>query len=385
MLENWQTFEDELVKIRHQIHQNPELSNQEFETTKLIKNQLDKWHIKIVDTVLKTGVIAEIGDGSNGATIALRADIDALPIIEKTGLAYSSKNIGVMHACGHDFHLTSLLGAARLLKANEGQLNGLVRLIFQPAEENYRGALKVIKAGHLKDVKAIIGDHNHPQLLPGEIGLITGGIMAAVDQFMVKIIGVGTHAANPHLGKDVIVAMSQMINQLQAIVARNVSPADAVVISVTRIEAGNTWNVLPDTAVFEGTIRSFSNQNRQYVKDRFSTIVKQTAEIYDVSTSIRWIEGPGVTNNDIELTNVIVANSKKFAKVFKAAPSNGGEDFADYQAILPGVFAFIGSNGKPNASGWHHSDFTVRDEGLKTAVLYYVENSYRLLEYFDEK
>ncbi|MDR1567712.1 MAG: amidohydrolase [Streptococcaceae bacterium] len=377
-------FLAELTEIRHYIHQHPELSSEEYQTTAFIKEKLTGWGIDVIDTPLKTGVIAEIGNKSKGKTIALRADIDALPILEKTGLDFASENLGVMHACGHDFHQTSLLGAAKILKDNEEHLNGRIRLIFQPAEENHRGAREVVAAGYLNDIQAIIGYHNHPGLKPGEIGLKSGGIMAAVDHFKVDIIGRGTHAANPQLGVDVLVITSQIVVQLQSIVARNIAPQDSVVVSVTHIKGGNTWNVLPDTSFFEGTIRSFSNEDRRYAKARFAEIINHTAAAYGATAKITWLDGPPVTDNDSTLTPLVFENSKQFAKVFTPISSNAGEDFADYQQVTPGVFAFIGSNGDADAAGWHHSDFLVKDEGLATAVNYYVENSYLLLKYFND-
>ena len=371
---------NELIAFRHLVHQNPELSGQEFETTKRLTDALEALDIKIIQTNLATGVIAEIGDASKGPTIALRADIDALPIEEKTNLPYASVNKGVMHACGHDFHQTSLLGAAKILKAQESSLNGRIRLIFQHAEEIHTGAAEVIADGHLKDVQAIIGFHNNPAFKAGESGIKPNGIMAAVDQFYVKIKGIGSHAADPHLGRDTIVTLTQIINQLQTIIARNVSPRDAVVLSVTHIEAGNTWNVLPDEGFFEGTVRSFDKTARALVKKRFYEIVEHIAAAYQVEAEITWILGPNVTNNDPKLTEIIYQETSKFAEAFVPPASNAGEDFATFQEQVPGVFAFIGTNGAEDAPGWHHSDFTVDDTALPFAVEYYVNNAKRLLE-----
>ena len=201
---------------------------------------------------LKTGLIAEIGSGY--PIIALRADIDALPIKEKTGLPYASDN-GAMHACGHDFHQTSLLGAAQLLKEREAGLKGTVRLIFQPAEENFQGAYQVIEAGGLDGVSAIIGYHNNPHLKPGQIGLRSGAIMAGVEQFRVDVKGVSSHAARPDLGVDTVLVITTIINNLQQIVARTVSPFESAVLSVTHIEV---WKYL-----------ECSSSSRIFLKERF--------------------------------------------------------------------------------------------------------------------
>ncbi|MCB4940122.1 amidohydrolase [Streptococcus mutans] len=370
---------EKLREIRHYLHQHPEISENEFETTAFIKKHLKDLGIEPLAYPLKTGVIAEIGSGQ--PIIALRADIDALPIIEKTGLAYASKN-GAMHACGHDFHQTSLLGAAQILKEREAEIKGTIRLIFQPAEENFQGAYQVIEAGGIEGVSAIIGYHNNPHLKPGQIGLRSGAIMAGVEQFEVTVAGISAHAARPDLGVDTVLAITTMIHNLQQIVARTVSPFDSAVLSVTHIDVGTTWNVLPAKGFFEGTIRTFDPKIRLAVINKFTKIVETTAEQFSAQVSIQWGNSPKVTYNDATLTPLIFENSKTFAQVIETLPSTGGEDFAAYQEKIPGVFAFVGSNGADNAPDWHHDDFIVKDEALPTAVNYFVENAFKLLEYY---
>ena len=370
---------EKLREIRHYLHQHPEISENEFETTAFIKKHLKDLGIEPLAYPLKTGVIAEIGSGQ--PIIALRADIDALPIIEKTGLAYASKN-GAMHACGHDFHQTSLLGAAQILKERKAEIKGTVRLIFQPAEENFQGAYQVIEAGGIEGVSAIIGYHNNPHLKPGQIGLRSGAIMAGVEQFEVTVAGISAHAARPDLGVDTVLAITTMIHNLQQIVSRTVSPFDSAVLSVTHIDVGTTWNVLPAKGFFEGTIRTFVPKIRLAVINKFTKIVETTAEQFGAQVSIQWGNSPKVTYNDATLTPLIFENSKTFAQVIETLPSTGGEDFAAYQEKIPGVFAFVGSNGADNAPDWHHDDFIVKDEALPTAVNYFVENAFKLLEYY---
>ncbi|NLQ99978.1 amidohydrolase [Streptococcus mutans] len=370
---------EKLREIRYYLHQHPEISENEFETTAFIKKHLKDLGIEPLAYPLKTGVIAEIGSGQ--PIIALRADIDALPIIEKTGLAYASEN-GAMHACGHDFHQTSLLGAAQILKEREAEIKGTVRLIFQPAEENFQGAYQVIEAGGIEGVSAIIGYHNNPHLKPGQIGLRSGAIMAGVEQFEVAVAGISAHAARPDLGVDTVLAITTMIHNLQQIVSRTVSPFDSAVLSVTHIDVGTTWNVLPAKGFFEGTIRTFDPKIRLAVINKFTKIVETTAEQFGAQVSIQWGNSPKVTYNDATLTPLIFENSKTFAQVIETLPSTGGEDFAAYQEKIPGVFAFVGSNGADNAPDWHHDDFIVKDEALPTAVNYFVENAFKLLEYY---
>lgn len=376
------TFYSKLAKVRHYIHEHPEISEQEYETTKYIKNYLSELEIKPLDYPLETGVIAEIGSGL--PIIALRADIDALPIVERTNLDYASSN-GAMHACGHDFHQTSLLGAAELLKEREAELNGTVRLIFQPAEENFQGGHKVIEAGGLENVSAIIGYHNNPHLKPGQIGLRSGAIMAGVEQFKVIVNGVSAHAPRPDLGVDTVLVITTIINNLQNIVSRTVSPFESAVLSVTHIDVGTTWNVLPANGYFEGTIRSFDPEVRLSVIERFEKVVKAVSQQFDARVEINWGNAPNVTFNDRDLTPIIFENSKKFAEVIETLPSTGGEDFVAYQEKIPGVFAFVGSNGEENAPDWHHDDFIVRDEALPVAVNYFVESAFALLNHFKKE
>lgn len=370
-------FYDKLIQTRHYLHCHPELSGQEYQTTDFLKKYLEDLEIRILDSNLKTGLIAEIGSGE--PIIALRADIDALPIFEQTNLPYASQNPGVMHACGHDFHQTSLLGAAELLKSMEEDLQGTIRLIFQPAEETSCGALEVIETGYLTDVKAIVGFHNMPQLKANQLALKPGAMMAGVEKFKVEVEGISSHAARPDLGVDTVLALTSMVQALQVLVARTVSPFEANVLSITHIEAGTTWNVLPQNGFFEGTIRSFSPSSQKKLKEDFIKIVENTAENFGARVSITWDQTPPVTYNDPDLTELLFENSKTFAEVVEARPSTAGEDFAFYQEKIPGVFAFIGSNGAGDAPDLHHDTMTIDDEAFKVSVPYYVESALCLL------
>ena len=370
-------FYDKLIQTRHYLHRHPELSGQEYQTTDFLKKYLEDLEIRILDSNLKTGLIAEIGSGQ--PIIALRADIDALPIFEQTNLPYASQNPGVMHACGHDFHQTSLLGAAELLKAMEEDLQGTIRLIFQPAEETSCGALEVIETGYLDDVKAIVGFHNMPQLKANQLALKPGAMMAGVEKFKVKVEGISSHAARPDLGVDTVITLTSMVQALQVLVARTVSPFEANVLSITHIAAGTTWNVLPQNGFFEGTIRSFSPNSQKKLKEDFIKIVENTAENFGARVSMTWDQTPPVTQNDPDLTELLFENSKTFAEVVEARPSTAGEDFAFYQEKIPGVFAFIGSNGADAAPDLHHDTMTIDDEAFKVSVPYYVESALCLL------
>lgn len=374
---------EELTEIRHYLHQHPELSGQEYQTTAFLKDRLEGLGIRVLERGLKTGLIAEIGSGH--PVVALRADIDALPILEQTSLPYQSQNPGVMHACGHDFHQTSLLGAASLLKEKEDQLDGTIRLIFQPAEEISEGATEVLATGLLEDVQGIIGFHNMPQLKAGQLALNAGAMMAGVEKFKVTVTGVSSHAARPDLGADTVTAVTTMVQNLQLLISRTVSPFETAVLSITHLDVGSTWNVLPKSGYFEGTIRSFNPSLQRELKERFISIIRHTAKSLEVDVTFDWGVTPPVTFNDEELTQLVWDTSQGLAEVIPAHPSTAGEDFAFYQERIPGVFAFIGSNGEPDAPDLHHDHMTIDDAAFQVSVPYYVENALALLRYFKEK
>ena len=366
---------------RRHLHMYPEVSGTEVETTRYICEALEAMGLTCWDLKSKTGVVAEIGN-DNGPTLALRADIDALPIVEQTGLDYASKNEGAMHACGHDFHTASLLGAVQVLKAQEDKLQGKVRFIFQPAEESNRGARALISEGVLDGVDAIIGFHNKPELPLGTIGVKEGPLMAAVGQFKAEITGVGTHAAAPHNGNDPIVTACQVIANAQAIVARHTSPLEPVVLSVSHIEAGNTWNVIPEKVLFEGTIRTFNKEVERQMTQQFEKMIVQTADVYGQKGSIEWILTPPVVHNDAAVTKVVKSVTEKFATVVTPEVTLGAEDFANYMEHVPGCFVFIGT-GCPHE--WHHPAFLVDDAALPFAIQYFVDNTNALLEVLSQK
>lgn len=366
---------------RRHLHMYPEVSGTEVETTRYIREALEAMGLTCWDLKSKTGVVAEIGN-DNGQTLALRADIDALPIVEQTGLDYASKNEGAMHACGHDFHTASLLGAVQVLKEQEAHLQGKVRFIFQPAEESNQGARALISEGVLEGVDAIIGFHNKPELPVGTIGVKEGPLMAAVGQFKAEITGVGTHAAAPHNGNDPIVTACQVIANAQVIVARHTSPLEPVVLSVSHIEAGNTWNVIPEKVFFEGTIRTFNKEVERKMTEQFEKMIVQTADVYGQKGSIEWILTPPVVHNDAAVTKVVKSVTEKFATVVTPEVTLGAEDFANYMEHVPGCFVFIGT-GCPHE--WHHPAFLVDDAALPFAIQYFVDNTNALLEVLSQK
>jgi amidohydrolase len=356
------------------------LSNEEYGTTKYIRSLLEQAGVTIADYGLKTGVIAEIGGVVPGPVIALRADIDALPIHEETEVSYASQVPGVMHACGHDFHTAALLGAAYQLKGQESQLKGTVRLLFQPAEEKAQGAQRLIARGVLKEARAVIGLHNKPDLPVGTIGITGGPLMAAADGFNVRIQGFGSHAAVPEAGVDPIVAASHIVAALQTIVSRNVSALESAVISVTQIHSGNSWNIIPEQAVFEGTIRTFDEAVRSRLLERFRHVVTSVAGAFGAEASIRWIEGPPPVINDAALAALGELSAKALGyTAVKPVPSPAGEDFAYYQRVVPGLFVFIGTEGERE---WHHPSFNVDERALPVAAGFLTDLAVRALEHY---
>ncbi|KAA0804461.1 amidohydrolase [Bacillus sp. JAS102] len=380
MAANLEQLTETLISIRRNLHEHPELSYEEFETTKAIKNWLEEENITIINSNLETGVIAEISGNRNGPLIAIRADIDALPIQEETNLPYASKIHGKMHACGHDFHTAAIIGAAYLLKEKESSLSGTVRFIFQPAEESSNGACKVIEAGHLHGVQAIFGMHNKPDLPVGTIGIKDGPLMAGVDRFEIEIHGVGTHAAVPDAGVDPIVASSQIVMALQTIVSRNISSSHNAVVSVTNIHSGNTWNVIPEKATLEGTVRTFQTETREKIPALMKRIIQGVSDALGVKTEFRFYAGPPAVHNDTSLTNLSTQVAETMnLNIISPTPSMAGEDFSFYQQEIPGSFVFMGTSGTHE---WHHPAFTVDERALPISAAYFALLAERALKQF---
>lgn len=321
-------------------------------------------------------MFADIIGKHPGPIVAIRADIDALPIEEQTGFAYASKNKGKMHACGHDFHTTAVIGAAYLLKESQSELHGTVRLLFQPAEETGWGAQYVMKDGQLQGVEAIIGLHNKPDLPVGTIGVKEGPLMAAVDRFDILIRGKGSHAAKPHMGKDPIAISAQLITALQNIVSRHTSPLQSAVVSVTKIGGGNTWNVIPGEVKLEGTVRTFDLSIRETVKEQMNQIVEHVATAFSQDATITWSPGPPPLMNDEKITKILreTAESQSL-RVVHPELSMAGEDFASYLQVVPGSFVFFGTEGKED---WHHPSFILDERAIVKAATFLSEGAKRL-------
>ncbi|MEK4156376.1 amidohydrolase [Paenibacillus sp. FSL R10-2779] len=372
-----EALEEELIGIRRHLHRHPELSNEEYGTTEYIISLLERAGVRIVEYGLSTGVIAEIGGKKPGSVVALRADIDALPIQEESGVSFVSLYPGKMHACGHDFHTAALMGAAYQLKQREQQLQGTVRLLFQPAEEKAQGAQRIIASGALEDVRAVIGLHNKPDLPVGTIGIKGGPLMAAADGFVIEVQGGSSHAAVPEAGIDPIVAASHIVTAFQSIVSRNVSPLQSAVVSVTQIHSGNSWNIIPEKAVLEGTIRTFDETVRSKVLNRFQEVAVGVAAALGAEATVRWIEGPPPVINDPSLAALGVESVEALGyREIQPELSLAGEDFAFYQRVVPGLFVFVGTEGSQE---WHHPAFNLDERALPVAARFLADVAVRSL------
>lgn len=361
-------LEQKLTSFFEELHMHPELSYEEYETTERIKRELAAAGIEILQIPLKTGVTAIVRGAKPGKTYGLRCDIDALPIAEETDLPYKSKTPGKMHACGHDFHTAAVFGAALLLQERKEELQGTVKNLFQPAEESSHGAETVLETGVFSDVTAIFGLHTAAYLPVGTLGIRAGSVMAAVDRFELNITGTGCHGGHPDEGVDTILVAASVIQAFQSIVGRNLNPFHTGVVSVTRINGGNTWNVIPDKVELEGTVRSMEKDDRIFIERRMREIAEHTAAAYGANAELLWYPGPPATVNEKAWS----AFAQKVAEEsgFEVVPqrnSTGGEDFAFYLEKIPGCFINVGTGvGYPN----HHPKFYADEAALTPAAEY---------------
>lgn len=374
-------LESYLHQVFHELHQYPELSNHEFKTTKKLKDELEKHHIRVLDLPLKTGIVVEIGQGEH--SIALRGDIDALPIQEQVDVHYHSQEDGVMHACGHDFHATAMLGVAILLKESEHKLKGRVRIIFQPAEEVGTGALEIIQTGVLENIQAIFGIHNDPTLAAGIIGCKAGALTAGVDRFSIHIQAKGTHAARPQDGNDPLIVLAHIIQVFQTIISRRINSNENAVVSLTQVHSGTTWNIIPDTAFLEGTVRTFNTHVREQIAHEIRQILEGIEKTFAVNIDLDWQAGPPSVMNDANWSSFAleVAQDHQFdCQTIEKSPI--GEDFSFYQEKMDGAFIMIGSGGPYPL---HHPKFKIDTNIILPSSIYLARLAERALIFIDEQ
>ncbi|MEO9209785.1 MAG: M20 family metallopeptidase [Ginsengibacter sp.] len=369
-------YADEMIQIRHHLHAHPELSYQEFETSKFVQEKLKNWGISF-QIMGVTGVVGIIkGKNPDKRVIALRADMDALPINEENDLAYRSQNEGVMHACGHDVHTTCLLGAAKILNELKGEWEGSIKLIFQPGEEkNPGGASILITEGVLENPlpEAIFALHVHPNLPVGKFSFLGGLAMASADEIYISIKGKGGHAAAPHLTSDTVLAASQIVVNLQQVNSRLNDPFNPSVLSITSIKGGNTTNVIPSEVKLMGTFRTMNEEWRYKAHDIIKKICKHTGHITGTEVEALIDVGYPCVINNIPLTEKAKSQAEDYMgeeNVEETEKRMGAEDFAYYSHKIPACFFRLGvGNRKKNiTSGVHTPTFNVDEAAIKNGV-----------------
>ena len=365
------SISDWIISIRRELHEHPELMYEEFKTSELIRRELDKLEISYKHPIAETGVLASIGNG-NGPCVALRADMDALPIHEETDVSFRSKIDGKMHACGHDCHVSMLLGAAKLLKGKEDQINGTVKLLFQPAEEGGAGGKLMREEGALKNpnVERIFGLHVWPQMPSGQIGSREGTFLAATSSLNLTVKGVGGHAAVPQLTKDPVLTSARIITNLQSIVSREIDPLDSGVVSITVINGGNASNVIPSDVVVKGTLRSLTMDGLRELQKRVKEIAEGIAQTHGCEAVVEYVGNdypPTVNDSDMwKFAKGIGIELLGDENVSDLDAVMGGEDFAYYTEKVKGCFVVLGMNNPDIDATYsvHHPMFKADEDAL---------------------
>ncbi len=374
LLSEIQDFEDDIIKVRRTIHANPELSFQEFETANLVADRLRSLGIKVKTRVGGTGIVGLLKGAHDGKVVALRADMDALPVQENVDVPFKSKTDGVMHACGHDTHVAMLLGAAMLLKKHEADLHGAVKFLFQPAEEHggKGGAKPMIEDGAMEDPKVdfVFGLHIDGDLPSKVFGLRGGPIMASPDSFKIQITGKGGHGSQPHTTIDPIFVSTQVITALQGVSSRMIDQTQPFVISVCSIHSGSKNNIIPDDAVLEGTIRTLDEKIRTQAKKHVTNVTKAVCRAFKASCKIEFLEDAyPVTINDPKVAKRVSTTLRtiKGTRTTEIKPILGGEDFSRFLQKAPGVFYFLGTRNPTKGCVYsnHSSKFKVDEDVLK--------------------
>ena len=372
-------MQNEMSQWRRGLHEIPEIGLEEYQTSSFIKDKLKLWNIDFKDGYSNTGIVAWIkgSQGKSLKSIGLRADFDALPMAEKNNFKHKSKNPGMMHACGHDGHTSMLLGAAKYLSENN-EFDGIVHFIFQPGEEGFAGGKKMIEDGLFTDFKIdeVYALHNWPELPLGKVGVAPGPMMAAVDEFDIKVIGKGGHAAMPLLFIDPIVIASQIINNLQTIISRSTSPIDKALISVTKIHGGTAHNVVDDHVKFSGTVRTFKASTRDLIEIKINELSKGIANANGGDVSIKYMRKYPATINSKkesifagEVAKEILGEDSVDMNI---DPCMGGEDFSYLLNEKPGAYLYIGQEDKDHKANLHTTNYDFNDNLLPIGVNFWV-------------
>ena len=375
-------LQSSLLPVFEALHRHPELGFEEHRTTALIRQTLDRFHVEQAPWPLATGAMAVIRGGRPGPVVGLRCDIDALPIQEDTPLAYASQEPGRMHACGHDFHTAVMLGAACLLQERLAELCGTVKIVFQPAEEISTGGQAVVATGLTDDAALFLAIHSYPFFPAGTLGLKPGAVMAAVDRFAIRIRGQGSHAAEPHRAVDPIVVQAAIVTAAQTLVSRTLSPFAQAVVSITHVDSGTTWNVIPDTAFLEGTVRTLNPADRVTLEQGLRRLAEETARAYGATAALDWQPGPAAVINDENLLDVARTTARRLGfAIDRQQDTMGGEDFSCYLAGRPGLFIRVGTGGGCPS---HRPQFTVDPAALAPAADYFAQLAADCLTHLQE-
>ncbi|KIL34423.1 N-acyl-L-amino acid amidohydrolase [Cohnella kolymensis] len=361
------------IQVRRHLHENPELSGQEYETAALVKTHLLQMGIELIDCTAPSVVgLLKGGDGSLTRTVALRADMDALPIMEEGDKPYISKKPGITHACGHDGHTAVLLTAAKQLSTIKQELPVNVLLLFQSSEEAFpSGAEQLIRDGVVDRADAIFGIHLWQGLPKGKIGLHHGAMMASADEFVITIEGKGGHGSMPHQTIDPIYIASHLIQALQSIVSRQVNPLQPAVISVGKVEAGTTYNILPSRAILNGTVRTMNQEVRDSIYGKMQRVSEGICAGFGARCTLEYSWGNPPLVNDKEMSayaQAVVSETFGAETYTDVEPVMGGEDFASYLVIKPGAFLFVGMAGDKSAWPHHHPRFDINEDVLPDAI-----------------
>lgn len=371
-----------MVNIRRDFHMHPELGMEEFRTSKKIAEYLRKMDIEVIEGVAGTGVVGIIKGAHTGKTVALRADMDALSTEDTKNVSYKSLVPLKAHACGHDAHISMLLGAAKILKSKEDKLKGNVKLFFQPAEETVGGAKPMIEEGVMENprVDVVFGLHVDPELETGSIGIKYGKMNAASDTFDIIVNGKASHGAYPQGGIDAIITSGHIANNLQTIVSRNIDPRDSAVITIGKISGGTAQNTICNKVKMSGMIRTLSPQTRKLFLERAKTVVEKTAEVFGAKGEFIRSEGYAALINDEFYVDIVRASGEKLLGkdnvILKKDVSLGVEDFSYFLQEAPGAFFTLGcrSKDKKEIYALHNSDFDIDEECLSIGALMHVEN-----------
>ncbi|MBO4926051.1 MAG: amidohydrolase [Clostridia bacterium] len=367
--------EQALTAFFEDLHRHPELAMEEVRTTQKVTEMLKGAGIETHPTGLPTGVIAVIRGSRPGRVIGLRADMDALPVQEETNLSYASCVPGKMHACGHDFHTACMLGAALEIKEREGELQGTVKIAFQPAEEVSVGGRVTAGQPILQDAEEFYAAHAYPGFPAGTLGIKPGPVMAAPDAFTVRIQGRGAHGGNPHQGVDPIPAAAALVLSAQTIISRTKDAFAPAVLSICHLAAGNTWNIVPEEALVEGTVRTLDQALRKDIRARLNVMAENVAAAYGCTADINWQIGPDPVINDEGLCGQAAQIARELGMtVARQDNTMGGEDFSEYLKRCPGVFVRVGTGGGYTN---HHPRFTADPAALAPAAHFFAELALR--------